>query len=127
MQRFTQAVKLNLTLRSNYNMKEIKQNNGANKTKRTCTLKNILYVTTLSILKNWTFILMVIRFKKVTKRKQLGIYIDENLQRSDHIDYLCSTISSKISLLKQLSLYIPVEAQKLYYQGCIPTLILKQT
>ena len=59
----------------------------------------------------------------MTKQKLLGIYIDENLQWSDHIDYLCSTISSKISLLKQLSLYIPVEAQKLYYQGNILPLI----
>ena len=76
-------------------MKEIKQNNGANKTKRTCTLKNILYVTTLSILKNWTFILMVIRFKKVTKRKQLGIYIDENLQRLSLLNHLIKNLSAQ--------------------------------
>ena len=63
------------------------------------------------------------KIKNVTKQKLLGIYIDENLQWSDHIDYLCSTISSKISLLKQLSLYNPVEAQKLYYQGYILPLI----
>ena len=54
------------------------------------------------------------KIKNVTKQKLLDIYIDENLQWSDHIDYLCSTISAKISLLKQLSLYILVEAQKLY-------------
>ena len=64
-----------------------------------------------------------IKIKNVTKQKLLGIYIDENLQWSDHIDYLCSRISSKISLLKQLSFYIPVEAQKLYYQGYILPLI----
>ena len=63
------------------------------------------------------------KIKKVTKQKLFGIYIDKNLQWSDHIDYLCSSISSKISLLKQLSLYIPVEAQKLYYQGYILPLI----
>ena len=61
-----------------------------------------------------------IKIKNVTKQNLLGIYIDEN---DDHIDYLCSTFSSKISLLKQLSLYIPVEAQKLYYQGYILPLI----
>ena len=63
------------------------------------------------------------KIKNVTKQKLLRLYIDENLQWSDHIDYLCSKISSKISLLKQLSLYIPVEAQKLYYQGYILPLI----
>ena len=61
------------------------------------------------------------KIKNVTKQKLLGIYIDENLQWSDHIDYLCSTISSKISLLKQLSLYIPVEAQKLLLSRLHPS------
>ena len=63
------------------------------------------------------------KIKTVTKQKLLGIYIDENLQWSDHIDSLCSTYSSKISLLKQLPLYIPVEAQRRYYQGYILPLI----
>ena len=63
------------------------------------------------------------KIKNVSKQKLLGIYIDENLQWSEHIEYLCSTISSKISLLKHLSSYIPVEAQKLYYQGYILPLI----
>ena len=52
------------------------------------------------------------KIKSVNKQKLLGIYIDENLLWSDHIDYLCSNISSKISLLKQLFSYIPFEAQK---------------
>ena len=63
------------------------------------------------------------KIKSVNKQKLLGIYIDENLLWSDHIDYLCSNISSKISLLKQLSSYIPFEAQKMFYQGYILPLI----
>ena len=63
------------------------------------------------------------RIKNVTKQKLLGIYIDEHLQWSEHIDYLCSIILSKISLLKQLSYYIPVEAQKLFHQGYILPLL----
>ena len=40
------------------------------------------------------------------------------------MDYnLCSTISSKISLLKQSSSYVPVEIQKPFYQGYILPLI----
>ena len=42
------------------------------------------------------------RIKNVTKQRLLGIYIDEHLQWSEHIDYLCSTVSSKISLLETL-------------------------
>ena len=47
--------------------------------------------------------------KQVDKQKLLGVYIDENLLWTAHIDYLCSTISTKISLLKQLSTYVPVK------------------
>ena len=36
---------------------------------------------------------------------------------------LCANISSKISLLRQLSTYIPTEAQKMFYQGYILPLI----
>ena len=63
------------------------------------------------------------RIKSVNKQKLLGVYIDENLLWTDHIDYLCSRISAKISLLRQRSSYISVEAQKMYYQGYILPLI----
>ena len=36
----------------------------------------------------------------VNKQKLLGIFFDEHLLWIPHIDYLCSTISSRISLLK---------------------------
>ena len=63
------------------------------------------------------------KITSVSRQKLLGVYIDENLLWTDHIDYLFSTISSKISLLRQLLNYISVEAQKLYYQGYILPLI----
>ena len=55
--------------------------------------------------------------KDVSKQKLLGVFIDENLTWSSHIDHLCSLISSKIFLLRQLSDYVPVEIRKLFYQG----------
>ena len=121
---FTQAVNLNLTLRPDYNMAEIKQQQWGKQNKM-----NMHYEKTSCIILGTTHITQLSqeldiniddnKIKNLTKQKLLGtcIYIDENLQWSDHIDYLCSTILSKISLLKQLSLYIPVEAQKLHYQG----------
>ena len=48
-----------------------------------------------------------IMIKQVDKQKLLGVYIDENLLWTAHIDYLCSTILTKIFLLKQLSTYVP--------------------
>ena len=64
------------------------------------------------------------KLKQVDKQKLLGVFIDENLSWTAHIDNLCSTISSKIiSLLKQLFSYVPVEIRKLFYQGYILPLI----
>ena len=39
------------------------------------------------------------KIEKVSKQKLLGIFIDEHLTWTPHIDYLCSLISSKISFL----------------------------
>ena len=57
--------------------------------------------------------------EKVTKQKLLGVFIDENLSWAPHIDHLCSLISTKISLLKQLAEYVPQSIQKLFYQSYI--------
>ena len=43
----------------------------------------------------------------VKSQKLLGVYIDEHLNWTPHIDQLCATISSRISLLKQLAQYGP--------------------
>ena len=61
--------------------------------------------------------------QNVNAQKLLGLYVDKQLSWSDHIDHLCSVISSKISLLKQLAEYIPTDAQKRFYQGFILPLI----
>lgn len=60
-----------------------------------------------------------VTIQNVSKQKLLGVYIDENLTWSPHIDHLCSIVSSKISLLRQLATYVPTRVQKLYYQGYI--------
>lgn len=57
--------------------------------------------------------------ERVPKQKLLGVFIDENLSWTPHIDYLCSLISTKISLLKQLSVYVPQNIQKIFYQSYI--------
>ena len=63
------------------------------------------------------------KIEQVDKQKLLGVFIDENLLWTAHIDYLCANISSKVSLLKQLSSYVPHEVKKLFYQGYVLTLI----
>ena len=62
--------------------------------------------------------------KKAQNHKLLGIHIDDRLSWSSHIDHLCSSISSKISLLRQnLSKYVSTDVQKKFYQGYISPLI----
>ena len=60
-----------------------------------------------------------VNIQSVSKQKLLGVYINEHLSWSAHIDHLCSHISSKISLLRQLATYVPTHTQKVYYQGYI--------
>ena len=57
--------------------------------------------------------------QNVSKQKRLGTYIEKNLNWSAHIDYLCSNVSSKISLWWQLSGYVSVEIQEQFYQSYI--------
>ena len=64
-----------------------------------------------------------VNIQTVSKQKLLGVYIDETLTWNPPKDYLCSNISSKISLLRQVATYIPTHTQKLYYQGYILPLI----
>ena len=50
----------------------------------------------------------------VCSQKLLGIHIDENLNWTRYIDHLCATISTRISLLKQLSSYTPENIHTLF-------------
>ena len=53
------------------------------------------------------------KIKSVDKQISLGIYIDENLLWSDHIDYLCSNISSKSSVVVVVALLFYVHGKHL--------------
>ena len=66
---------------------------------------------------------MVAKLKKVQNQKLLCIVINGHLSWAPHIDYLCSTISSKISLLRHNSIYIPQNIQKIFYQSYIQPLL----
>ena len=56
----------------------------------------------------------------VSSQKLLGIHIDEKLNWTRHIDHLCATISTRISLLKQLSSHTPENIQKTFLPGLYP-------
>ena len=50
-------------------------------------------------------------------QKLLGVHLDQYLTWSAHIDNSCSAISSKISLLRQLAEYVPI--QPVFRNDCI--------
>ena len=58
-----------------------------------------------------------------SSQKLLGVHIDETLSWNQHIDHLCSIISSRILLLRQLSYYVPENVQKMFYQSYVLPLI----
>ena len=55
----------------------------------------------------------------MSTQKILGDHLDQYLTWTAHIDNLCSAISSKISLLRQLAEYVPTCVQKRFYQGFV--------
>ena len=59
----------------------------------------------------------------VSSQKHLGLYIDETFSWNPHIVYLCTIISSRISLLKQLTHNVPENIQKMFYQSYILPMI----
>ena len=64
-----------------------------------------------------------IDIRSVSNQKLSGLHIDENLNWNTHIDNLCKVVSSKISLLRQLAEYVPLQVQKQFYQGYILLLL----
>ena len=58
----------------------------------------------------------------VSQQKLLGLLIDNKLTFSAHIDILCTALSPKISLLRQLAAYFTAVFKK-FYQGYILPLI----
>ena len=59
----------------------------------------------------------------VSQQKLLGLLIDDILMWSAHIDNLCSALSSKISLLRQLATYVSTDVLKKFYQGYVLPLV----
>ena len=55
--------------------------------------------------------------QNVSTQKVLGLHIDEHLTWSTHIDHLCSAISSKISLLRQLAEYVSMTFKNASIKG----------
>ena len=64
-----------------------------------------------------------INIRSVSNQKLLGLNIDENLNWNNLLDNNCTVVSSKISLLRQLAGYVPLQVQKQFYQGYILPLL----
>ena len=63
------------------------------------------------------------QFNLVSFKNILGVHIDEALSWNQHIDDLCSIISSRISLLCVLLYYVPENVQKCFIKAMLYLLI----
>ena len=61
--------------------------------------------------------------QNMSTQKLLSVHLDQHLTWTAHLDNLCSAISSKISLFRQVAQYVPTCVQKRFYQGYILPLI----
>ena len=63
------------------------------------------------------------KLDNVTYEKILGVYLDNSLQYNVHIDHVCKTLSRKISALRRIKKYLPLQTRKLFYNAYImPTI-----
>ena len=60
---------------------------------------------------------------QVSDQKLLGLQTFENINWCTHIGQLFAAVASKIALLRQLSEYVPIHVQKLFFQGNIHPLL----
>ena len=63
------------------------------------------------------------KIDKVPKQRLLGIVKNDHLSWTPNIEYLYSTISSKISLLRHISICVSQNIQKILYQSYIQPLL----
>ena len=57
--------------------------------------------------------------ENVHVEKLLGVHIDQNLDFTSHINFICKNISSKISLLKKIKQHLSLNHRKLFYNAYI--------
>ena len=60
--------------------------------------------------------------KRVYSTKALGIYIDDQLTWSAHLDYIATKISSALGGLRRARPYVPVETLILIYKALVQPL-----
>jgi len=63
------------------------------------------------------------KLELVNKFKYLGVWIDENISWSDHIDAMCKKVSQRLGILKRVRPYINLETSKKLYNALILPLL----
>ncbi|KAK3105561.1 hypothetical protein FSP39_000518 [Pinctada imbricata] len=57
--------------------------------------------------------------ENVEQEKLLGVFIDKSMTFTQHINYICKNVSSKIALLGRIKKFLPIPTRKLYYNSYI--------
>ena len=61
-------------------------------------------------------------WKKVGKLSYVGVFLDETLSWKDHVEYVSSTVSSRLGLLSRIPACLMLEASKQVYNSLVQPL-----
>ena len=73
----------------------------------------------LSKLSNSTLAINVNNIENVDNERLLGVRLDNALQYTKHIDDVCCSLSSKVTLLKRIKQFLPLHYRKMYFNAYI--------
>ncbi len=64
------------------------------------------------------------KVEEVSIQKLLGLYIDRELNFTEHVDVTCKKLGQRIGVLNKITRHLPLEERKLYYNAMIKPLMM---
>ena len=64
------------------------------------------------------------KVEEVNVHKLLGVYIDKELNFTEHVNVMCKKLAQRIGVLKKIKRHLPLEERKLYYNALIKPVMM---
>ena len=65
-----------------------------------------------------------IKVEEVNIHKLLGVYIDKELNFTEHVNVMCKKLGQRIGIFKKIKRHFPLEERKLYYNALIKPVMM---
>lgn len=62
--------------------------------------------------------------EEVSTQKLLGLYIDKELNFTEHVDEICKKLGQRIGVLNKIKRHLPLKERKLYYNAMIKPIMI---